>query len=138
MINPKSSFPVFIVGNIAEAKTFYKNHLGFSVAFENEWYIHLVSETGVQIGFLLPKQPTQPEIFHKPYNGTGAIFSLEVDDVETAYSEVVKKSLNIVLELRAEDWGQHHFCIEDPNGIHIDIVQSFEPTEEYQDGYKTE
>ena len=138
MINPKSSFPVFIVGNTIEAKTFYTSHFGFGVAFENEWYVHLVSDTGVQIGFLLPKQPTQPEIFHKPYNGVGTIFSLEVDNVETAYSQAMEESLNIVLELRSEDWGQHHFCIKDPNGIYLDLVQATEPTEEYQQGYDTE
>ncbi len=137
MISPKSSFPVYIVDNIHKAKPFYANHFGFTVAFENEWYIHLVSESGVQIGFLLPKQPTQPEIFHEPYNGIGAIFSLEVENVETAYSEAVEKSLNIVLELRSEDWGQHHFCVEDPNGIYLDVIQSFEPTEEYQDSYES-
>ena len=138
MINPNNSFPVFIVENINEAKTFYTNHFSFGVVFENEWYIHLVSDSGVQIGFLLPNQPTQPEIFQKPYNGIGAIFSLEVDNVESAYSEATKKSLNIVLELRSEDWGQHHFCIEDPNGIHLDIVKAIEPAEEYQKGYETE
>jgi len=136
MINPNSSFPVFIVGNIIEAKKFYTNHFGFAVAFENEWYIHLVSDAGIQIGFLLPNQPTQPKIFQKSYNGAGAIFSLEVSNVESAYSEAMKESLSIVLELRSEDWGQHHFCIEDPNGIHLDIVQTIEPTEEYQEGYE--
>lgn len=137
MINPNSSFPVYIIENIIEAKTFYTKHFGFSVAFENEWYIHLVSESGIQIGFLLPKQPTQPKIFHKSYNGIGTIFSLEVDNVKSAYSEALEKSLNIVLELRSEDWGQHHFCIEDPNGIYLDIVQAIEPTEEYKEGYET-
>ena len=137
VINPNSSFPVFIIGNLDKAKTFYSTHFGFGVAFENEWYLHLVSNTGIQIGFLLPNQPTQPNIFHKSYNGTGAIFSLEVDDVESAYAEAMDKKLNIVLQLLAEDWGQHHFCIADPNGIILDIVQEFEPTEEYQKGYET-
>ena len=137
MINPISSFAVFIVENLDKAKQFYSTHFGFDVAFENEWYLHLVSNTGIQIGFLLPDQPTQPEIFHKAFNGKGAIFSLEVDDVESAYAEAMDKKLNIVLQLLAEDWGQHHFCIADPNGIILDIVQEFEPTEEYQKGYET-
>lgn len=137
MINPSSSFPVYTVESILKAKDFYEKYFGFSTAFENEWYIHLVSASGIQIGFLLPDQPTQPDIFHKAYNGTGSIFSLEVDDVKSAYAEALGESLNIVLELRLEDWGQHHFVIEDPNGIHLDLVESFEPTEEYQEGYKT-
>jgi len=132
---PNSSFPIFIVEKLADAKEFYLNHFGFVVAFENEWYLHLLSESGVQIGFLLPNQPTQPDIFHSLYNGNGVIFSLEVEDVDLAYSEAKEKSLNVVLELRSEEWGQRHFCVRDPNGIHLDIVQAIEPTEEYQQGY---
>lgn len=138
MIELNSSFPVFTVNNLDVAKIFYSKYFGFSVAFENEWYLHLVSETGIQLAFLLPNQATQPDIFQKAYDGNGVIFGLEVDDVDTAYSEARAKSLNIVLELRSEDWGQRHFCVEDPNGVYLDIVQTIEPTEEYQKGYGAE
>lgn len=134
MIKTISSFTVFTIENLTEAKTFYSKYFGFNVAFENEWYLHLVSEAGIQVGFMLPNQPTQPEIFQKSYNGDGIIFSLEVEDVRSAYAEANAQSLDIVLELRSEDWGQHHFSIKDPNGIYVDIIQSFEPTEEYQQG----
>ncbi len=135
MINPSNSFPVFIVQSLDAAKAFYMNHFGFGLAFENEWYLHLVSESGVQVGFLLPNQPTQPSIFHQSYNGNGVIFSLEVENADSAYAEAKEKSLDIVLDLRSEDWGQRHFSIEDPNGVYLDIVQAIELTEEYQQGY---
>ncbi len=137
MISPASSFPVFTVNNLASAKAFYTAHLGFGIAFENEWYLHLVSDAGIQVGFMLPAQPTQPEIFHPAYDGRGVIFSLEVDDVDAAYAEARRKALNVVLTLRSEDWGQRHFCLEDPNGIHLDIVQAIAPTVEYQEDYST-
>ena len=86
----------------------------------------------------MPNQPTQPDIFHQAYSGKGVIFSLEVDDADLAYSEAKKTPLDIVLELRSEDWGQRHFCIKDPNGVYLDIVQAIKPTEEYQQGYETE
>lgn len=136
MINPKSSFPVFIVQNLDAAIAFYLNHFGFDLVFENEWYVHLVSESGVQIGFLLPNQPTQPKIFHPSYNGNGVIFSLEVEDADSAYAEAKQKSRDIVLDLRSEDWGQCHLSVKDPNGVHLDIVQAIEPTEEYQQDYE--
>ena len=136
MIRPDSSFPVFIVSDLPAAKAFYLENLDFAVAFENDWYLHLVSESGVQLGFLLPDQPTQPEIFHQAYAGNGVIFSLEVDDADAAYAFAQSRSLTIVLELRSEEWGQRHFCIEDPNGIHLDIVQAITPSEEYQQGYQ--
>lgn len=136
MIQPASSFPVFIVADLQAAKAFYTDNLAFGVAFENDWYLHLVSESGVQLGFLLPDQPTQPEMFHQAYSGSGVIFSIEVDDADAAYAFAQNQSLNIALELRSEDWGQRHFCIEDPNGVYIDIVQAIAPTEEYEQGYQ--
>ena len=135
MIRPANSFPVFIVTDLQAAKAFYTENLGFGVAFENDWYLHLVSESGVQLGFLLPDQPTQPEIFHRAYSGSGVIFSIEVDDADAAYALAQNQSLKIVLELRSEDWGQRHFCIEDPNGVYLDIVQAIAPTAEYEQGY---
>ena len=138
MIEPKSSFPVFTVDNLEAAKSFYTENLGFDVVFSGDWYIHLVSRSGVQLGFLLPDQPTQPPIFQKSFNGEGVILSLEVEDADTAFAAAKSKSLNIVLELRSEDWGQRHFCIQDPNGIYVDIIQSFEPSEEYQADYVSE
>lgn len=138
MIEPKSSFPVFTVEDLCAAQSFYTENLDFDVVFSGDWYIHLVSKSGVQVGFLLPNQPTQPPIFQKPYIGEGVIFSLEVEDADSAFAAAKSKSLNIVLELRSEDWGQRHFCIQDPNGIYLDIVQSFEPTKEYQSDYVSE
>ena len=114
---------------------FYTEHFDFAVAFENEWYLHLVSGSGIQIGFMLPDQPTQPDFFHPAYAGRGVIFSLEVNDVDAAYAQAREASLNIVLDLRSEDWGQRHFCVEDPNGLHLDIVQTIAPTAEFEEGY---
>ncbi len=138
MIEPKSAFSVFTVSNLDAAKSFYTENLDFDVVFSGDWYIHLISQSGIQVGFMLPNQPTQPPIFQKPCSGEGVIFSLEVEDADNAYAEAKSQSLNIVLELRSEDWGQRHFCIQDPNGINVDIIQSFEPSEEYQSDYVAE
>ena len=135
MIEPKSSFPVFIVKDLEAAKSFYTGNFDFETVFSGDWYIHLVSASGIQVGFMLPDQPTQPEIFKKSYPGEGVIFSFEVEDADTAYEQARSSALDIVLELKSEDWGQRHFCLRDPNGVYLDIVQSFEPTEEYQDDY---
>ena len=138
MIEAKSSFAVFTVKDLNAARAFYKENFGFGVVFSGDWYVHLVSKSGVQVGFLLPDQPTQPSIFQNPYSGDGVIFSLEVEDADAAYDFARSKSLKIVLDLRSEDWGQRHFCIEDPNGVFLDIVQPFAPTEEYRSDYVQE
>ena len=66
MIKPNSAFPVFIVQNLDETKPFYSSYFGFGVAFENEWYLHLVSESGIQVGFMLPSQPHNRTYFIEP------------------------------------------------------------------------
>ena len=137
MIKINSSFPVFIVKSIADAKDFYTVNFDFQAVFENEWYLHLVSTSGVQVGFMLPNQSTQPQIFHESHSGSGVIFSVEVDNADLAHSKAKQRGLDIVLELRSEDWGQRHFCTKDPNGVYLDIVQAITPTEEYQSGYET-
>lgn len=138
MINLTSSFPVFTVTNLHDAREFYQNHFGFTAVFENDWYLHLISESGIQVGFLLPDQPTQPDFFHPLYNGKGVIFSLEVDDAASAYHEALDNSLDIAMDLKSEEWGQIHFVVRDPNGILLDIVEATEPTGEYLEGFYLE
>lgn len=137
MIEPKASFTVFTVTNLAAAEDFYTRVFGFQAVFSNSWYLHLVSASGIQVAFLLPDQPTQPSIFKKPYEGNGVIFSLEVEDANSAYEKAKSLSLNIALELRSEEWGQKHFCIKDPNGVFVDVVQPTQSSEEYQSDYKS-
>ncbi len=136
MIAPNSTFSVFIVASIDKAKEFYESHFGFNVVFQNEWYLHLVSKSGIQVAFMLPNQPTQPNIFHKPFSGDGVILSLEVNDADSAYFYAKSNSLNIALELRSEEWGQRHFSLKDPNGVYVDIVQAIEASEEYKPDYE--
>ena len=51
MILPNSSFTVFTINSLDKAKAFYRDNFGFNVVFENEWYLHLVTESGIQLGF---------------------------------------------------------------------------------------
>ena len=37
MIEPKSSFAVFTVADLATAESFYTEHLGFEVVFSGDW-----------------------------------------------------------------------------------------------------
>ena len=48
--------------------------------------------------------------------------TLEVDDVDDVYTKIIELSIDIVIDIRDELWGDRHFAIRDPNGIGIDIV----------------
>ena len=57
VINPISPFSVLIVNNLENAESFYVNNFGFNIAFKNEWYLHLVSESGIQVAAQKARSP---------------------------------------------------------------------------------
>lgn len=113
-----------VTAKFAETKAFYTNMLNFGVSFENEFYLLLhTPDKQAEISFLLPDHPSQQALFHKPFNGQGMYLTIEVDDVDKLYKELVKKGADIQFGLRDEPWGDRHFAIVDPNGIGIDLVK---------------
>lgn len=112
-----------ITTKLAESKAFYTAALGFTVVFENEFYLLLQTPNGESaFSFLLPDHPSQQPMFHKPFQGQGVYLTIEVEDVDKLYHEIKKKGVSIKIELRDEPWGDRHFAIEDPNGVGIDLV----------------
>jgi catechol 2,3-dioxygenase-like lactoylglutathione lyase family enzyme len=127
MIDIQAMFPVMVATDLAEIKQFYTSVFGFNAVFyDAEFYLHLVSNSGVQLGFLLPGHPTQPQFLQPLMSPDGYVISLEVADAAKAYEEAISMKLPIAMELKEEDWGQVHFMMEDPAGFRIDIVEHLE------------
>lgn len=117
-----------ITSKLQETKTFYTTKLGFTVVFENEFYLLLQTPDGNdQISFLLPNHPTQQRVFQLPFGGSGVYLTIEVEDVDAAYQRIQSLGVPIEIAIRNEDWGDRHFAIKDPNGIGIDIVTYTKP-----------
>ncbi|MCE7062118.1 VOC family protein [Dyadobacter sp. CY343] len=113
-----------ITGKMAETKEFYTKKLGFGVTFENEFYLLLhTPDKQSEISFLLPDHPSQQPLFHKPFQGQGTYFTIEVEDVDSLYKTLKKNGVVIQIDLRDEPWGDRHFAVTDPNGVGIDFVK---------------
>ena len=134
-VSPKGFFPILTTDKLAECRDFYRLYFGFNVVFEADWYIHLVSEKGIQLGFLQPGHATQPEFLHRAYPGQGIIYSFEVDNVDEEYQKLKNSPVQILLPVRTEEWGQKHFMVQDPGGMTLDLVEAVEPASEYKDKY---
>lgn len=117
-----------VTENLEATKSFYTEVLDFGVTFENDFYLLMHTPDGAfEIGFLLPNHPTQNSIFQKPFGGQGVFLTIEVEDVDEMYKQLLQKDVLISIELRDEPWGDRHFAIVDPNGIGIDIVTYTDP-----------
>ncbi|MEZ9229596.1 VOC family protein [Vibrio amylolyticus] len=131
MIEFSAMFPVMVAADLEKIKTFYETFFGFqSVYYQEDFYLHLVSmDTGVQLGFLVPDHPSQPEFLHRLFDPQGYVISLEVPNAVAAYEQAQSFNMTFSMPLKEEEWGQVHFMVEDPAGINIDIVQHKADTE---------
>lgn len=89
-VNSTSFFPVLATAKLIECRVFYMQYFGFAVVFEADWYIHLASKAGIQLGFLQPNHPTQPDFLQAAYGGNGVIYSFEVNNVDQEYEKLKK------------------------------------------------
>ena len=116
-----------ITSNLQESKEFYTKNLGFSVKFENEWFI-LLDRDDRELAFMLPNLEFQDRVFRGEFGGKGLWLTVEVGDVEAEYERIQNLGIPVVVELRQEEWGETHFSVVDPNGIGIDFVK-YKPPE---------
>jgi uncharacterized glyoxalase superfamily protein PhnB len=52
--------------------------------------------------------------------------SIEVDDVDAAYEEALRRELRIVYPITDEPWGIRRFFVEDPDGNVINVAMHIE------------
>lgn len=77
--------------------------------------------------------PSVPTNFRK--QAQGMILNFEVEDIDSEYERFKEQNVEIIQNLKDEEWGQRHFIISDPNGILIDIIEMIEPSIEYLNDY---
>lgn len=129
MIELFAMFPVYITEQLGPQKEFYEQHFGFNAEFYDEsFYLHLLHPaTGVQIAFMVPDHPSQPEFLQKSTALENMVISFEVKDAKAAFEAARGAALPIVFELKKEEFGLSHFMVKDPAGFIIDVVEHQEP-----------
>ena len=109
------AIPIVPAEDLAVAKTFYVNGLGFRVVFE-------ASDDGRR-GLLRVERGTITLTLDSPMPGHGrnACVSLEVDDADAYYREWSAK-VAVLRPPRDEDWGARTFDVLDPFGNTIFVM----------------
>lgn len=109
------AIPILPVEDLATAKAFYVNGLGFRVTFE-------ASEDG-QSGLLGLERGTIQITLDCPMQGHGrnACVALQVQDADACYREWCAK-VNVLRPPKDEDWGARTFDLLDPSGNTIFVM----------------
>ncbi|MDQ1045901.1 VOC family protein [Streptomyces sp. V4I2] len=88
--------------------------LGFEEVMNMGWVTTLASPANptAQISFFTEERtgPVVPDL------------SVEVEDVDAAYAQVVASGAEVVRELRDEEWGVRRFFVRDPNGRVVNVL----------------
>jgi len=109
------AIPILPVEDLAAAKAFYVNGLGFRVTFE-------ASEDG-QSGLLGIERGTIQMTLDCPMQGhaRNACVALQVEDADAYYREWRAK-VNVLRAPTDEDWGARTFDLLDPSGNTIFVM----------------
>ncbi|HEX2628603.1 MAG TPA: VOC family protein [Chitinophagaceae bacterium] len=129
-------YTVFISKDIKQSRDFYQDYFGFTPIFESSWFILLQSpgKKGFYIAFMSEEHPSSPPS-PKAMKGDGAFLTLQVADAKKVHDAMKAANLKVDYPLTVEDWGQRRFAINDPNGIHIDVVEQVEAKAGYWEKY---
>ena len=88
--------------------------LGFREVMNMGWVVTLASPSNptAQISFFTEERtaPVVPDL------------SVEVEDVDAVYAQVMAAGADIVRELRDEEWGVRRFFVRDPNGQVVNVL----------------
>jgi catechol 2,3-dioxygenase-like lactoylglutathione lyase family enzyme len=118
-------YPIIVTDAWPECRDFWVRHLGFTVGFENEWFVFLAAPDGsASIAFMAPGHPSSPP-GPEPY-AAGISMELEVADATAALAEVRATGKEPDYPLTDEDFGQRRFSLRDPSGLWINIVQQLQ------------
>jgi uncharacterized glyoxalase superfamily protein PhnB len=106
----RGSVSVFTVKNVPESMVYYRDKLGFDVAFEYgepAFYIGLCSGAVTLHLISAAKTPRQP--------GHGAV-SIFVDDVDALHADLVKRGAKVLKAPKDYDYGLRDFDVADLDG----------------------
>lgn len=131
-----SYYPVLMTNDVSATASFYKQHFGFRVVFEIDWYAHLQSEEDEQVNLAIldSRHETVPEA-SRGQVAQGVLLNFEVEDPDAHYARIQEAGLPVLLSLRDEDFGQRHFITHDPNGVLIDVIKPIPPSAEFAAHY---
>jgi catechol 2,3-dioxygenase-like lactoylglutathione lyase family enzyme len=112
----RRAMPVVVSTDLAASRAFYVDFLGFAVAMDEPGFLMLRS----------PSVPTTQLLVATAEAADAGVLevdlSIEVDAVEAAHDDAVRRGLEIVYPLTDEPWGIRRFFVRDPSGRTVNVA----------------
>lgn len=128
-IHPRHFFgavPVFLVDDIEQTVSYYRDVLGFEVDFlfggPPPTYAS-VSRDDAILNFTTADPPGSRNSIKSSGSERGVDTYVVVSDVDEVYEEVSERGANIVVPITSFDYGMREFAVEDINGYRLSIAE---------------
>lgn len=125
------AFPNILTDDLAATRDFYVDLLGFTVAFDSDWFVNLtiVDSPAAELGIWRRGHELIPSEWQQ--SPAGMVLTFVVDDVDAVHADAVRRGLSIVTAPRNLSYGQRQMLIADPNGALVDISTPVGMSEEF-------
>ncbi|WP_155304870.1 VOC family protein [Desulfosarcina widdelii] len=98
-----------------ESVAFYRDHLGFEVAFRNDWFVEFRLTPTAYLSVADQSRTTMAS-----GNGKGVTLSFRIDDLQAAHRAFLEDGL-VPTAIRAQVMGADVFYLSDPEGNRIEF-----------------
>jgi len=106
--------------DLESSKMFYTSLLDFTIDFDSEWFVHLVSVgRELEIGLILEGHEIVPEQVRG--NIKGCYITFVVENVDSIYIKAQALSYKIIQSPEQTPYGQKRMLIEAPEGTVCDV-----------------
>jgi predicted enzyme related to lactoylglutathione lyase len=119
-ITIKAMSPQLLVTDITRSIEFYTKKLEFEIDFCHEDFYAGISKGGISIHLKIGKYSTEERQNRKSNEDLNIVFL--VDDIENAYTEILDRSVEVIIPLREMDYGKE-FYITDPDGYILAFLE---------------
>jgi catechol 2,3-dioxygenase-like lactoylglutathione lyase family enzyme len=105
--------PDLKIEHLDRARRFYAGVLGLEPVMDHGWIVTVADRTGTCQISLISHDQTAPVV---------PALSVQVDDVDEAYSRAIAAGVEVVHPLTDEPWGVRRFFVRDPDGNVLNIL----------------
>ena len=111
MARVRDAFPILLVADLERSLAFYRDRLGFEVAYSFEGFVQLEVEGG-KLGLASTDEPVNP--------ASTAIWAY-TDDVDALFAELTGAGAPVVAAPSDQPWGERLASVADPDGYVVHL-----------------
>jgi len=114
LLAPQTANTILYCAGWAETVAFYRDTLGFSVTFANDWFVEFALTDTARLSIADARRATVPS------GGAGITLTLQVADADAAHAACAAAGLSPT-PCRRHAWGARAFFLRDPAGHRLEV-----------------